>query len=295
MVTSCIGPSPSLRPFSLGGEPIWNDPGGTTTISGQWAHSLNVIPGCKLPPGTTTPGAIVDATFTGGAGSFLSEARNQIRPSISAFCPAAVGAHSRTKAIMMIEGRCTLSRLPVQKCPEFMMASYSVPCNRAERVLYTERRKCSLVRDHPSTDDPSPECRLAARRVIVEGHFSQHLTRPRDADHHLIVLLLLCDFHPAALDDDGVAWGGAVVEQPFALRRYCGRKRGVSRLPWLLLPVGHQVALISARAYPSEPGLTTCWVCGCHRRNVRLMFRHAQPLEVRPPDVPRRLRGALSR
>ena len=109
---------------------------------------------------------------------------------------------------MMIEGRCTLSRLPVQKCPEFMMASYSVPCNRAERVLYTERRKCSLVRDHPSTDDPSPECRLAARRVIVEGHFSQHLTRPRDADHHLIVLLLLCDFHPAALDDDGVAWGG---------------------------------------------------------------------------------------
>ena len=49
------------------------------------------------------------------------------------------------------------------------------------------------------------------------------------------------------------------------------------------------------RAYPSEPGLTTCWVCGCHRRNVRLMFRHAQPLEVRPPDVPRRLRGALSR
>ena len=51
----------------------------------------------------------------------------------------------------------------------------------------------------------------------------------------------------------------------------------------------------TARAYPSEPGLTTCWVCGCHRRNVRLMFRHAQPLEVRPPDVPRRLRGALSR
>ena len=49
------------------------------------------------------------------------------------------------------------------------------------------------------------------------------------------------------------------------------------------------------RAYPSDPGLTTCWVCGCHRRNVRLMFCHAQPLEVRPPDVPRRLRGALSR
>ena len=49
------------------------------------------------------------------------------------------------------------------------------------------------------------------------------------------------------------------------------------------------------RAYPSEPGLTTCWVSGCHRRNVRLMFCHSQPLEVRPPDVPRRLRGALSR
>ena len=48
-------------------------------------------------------------------------------------------------------------------------------------------------------------------------------------------------------------------------------------------------------AYPSEPGLTTCWVCGCHRQDVRLMFYHAQPLERRPPDVPRRLRGALSR
>ena len=48
-------------------------------------------------------------------------------------------------------------------------------------------------------------------------------------------------------------------------------------------------------AYPSEPGLTTCWVCGCRRQDVRLMFCHAQPLEIRPPDVPRRLRGALSR
>ncbi len=48
-------------------------------------------------------------------------------------------------------------------------------------------------------------------------------------------------------------------------------------------------------AYPSDPGLTTCWVCGCHRQDVRLMFCHAQPLEIRPPDVPRRLRGALSR
>ena len=53
--------------------------------------------------------------------------------------------------------------------------------------------------------------------------------------------------------------------------------------------------LKKGRAYPSAPGLTTCWVCGCHRRNVRPMFCHAQPLEVRPPDVPRRLRGALSR
>ncbi len=52
---------------------------------------------------------------------------------------------------------------------------------------------------------------------------------------------------------------------------------------------------IVEEAYPSEPGLTTCWVCGCHRQDVRLMFCHAQPLEIRPPDVPRRLRGALSR
>ena len=55
------------------------------------------------------------------------------------------------------------------------------------------------------------------------------------------------------------------------------------------------VRLIVEKAYPSEPGLTTCWVCGCHRQDVRLMFCHAQPLERRPPDVPRRLRGALSR
>ena len=52
---------------------------------------------------------------------------------------------------------------------------------------------------------------------------------------------------------------------------------------------------IGKEAYPSEPGLTTCWVCGCRRQDVRLMFCHAQPLEIRPPDVPRRLRGALSR
>ena len=52
---------------------------------------------------------------------------------------------------------------------------------------------------------------------------------------------------------------------------------------------------IDEEAYPSEPGLTTCWVCGCRRQDVRLMFCHAQPLEIRPPDVPRRLRGALSR
>ena len=55
------------------------------------------------------------------------------------------------------------------------------------------------------------------------------------------------------------------------------------------------VFLIPGEAYPSEPGLTTCWVCGCRRQDVRLMFCHAQPLEIRPPDVPRRLRGALSR
>ena len=52
---------------------------------------------------------------------------------------------------------------------------------------------------------------------------------------------------------------------------------------------------IPEKAYPSEPGLTTCWVCGCHWQYVRLMFWHAQPLERRPPDVPRHLRGALSR
>ena len=52
---------------------------------------------------------------------------------------------------------------------------------------------------------------------------------------------------------------------------------------------------IRYKAYPSEPGLTTCWVCGCHWQYVRLMFWHAQPLERRPPDVPRHLRGALSR
>ena len=56
-----------------------------------------------------------------------------------------------------------------------------------------------------------------------------------------------------------------------------------------------QMTSIKDKAYPSEPGLTTCWVCGCHRQDVRLMFCHAQPLERRPPDVPRRLRGALSR
>ena len=53
--------------------------------------------------------------------------------------------------------------------------------------------------------------------------------------------------------------------------------------------------IFEEKAYPSEPGLTTCWVCGCHWQYVRLMFWHAQPLERRPPDVPRHLRGALSR
>ena len=88
----------------------------------------------------------------------------------------------------------------------------------------------------------------------------------------------LCTLYP--LDRRGNAGG---VRCPVGvgreLRQRCARER------WSL----------TERAYPSEPGLTTCWVCGCHRRNVRLMFRHAQPLEVRPPDVPRRLRGALSR
>ena len=60
---------------------------------------------------------------------------------------------------------------------------------------------------------------------------------------------------------------------------------------WARFYLGH----ILYKAYPSEPGLTTCWVCGCYRQNVRLLFCHAQPLEIRPPDVPRRLRGALSR
>ena len=52
----------------------------------------------------------------------------------------------------------------------------------------------------------------------------------------------------------------------------------------------------SSGTWPDISRVTdTCWVCGCHRRDVRLMFCHAQPLEIRPPHVPRRLRGALSR
>ena len=49
------------------------------------------------------------------------------------------------------------------------------------------------------------------------------------------------------------------------------------------------IKISGKRLIPAEPGLTTCWVCGCHRQDVRLMFCHAQPLERRPPDVPRRL------
>ena len=77
------------------------------------------------------------------------------------------------------------------------------------------------------------------------------------------------------------------------------RRGGVQTCHIVELKDGHVFAGggtdMEDKAYPSEPGLTTCWVCGCHRRNVRLMFCHAQPLEVRPPDVPHRLRGALSR
>ena len=51
-------------------------------------------------------------------------------------------------------------------------------------------------------------------------------------------------------------------------------------------PGNARTFLIHMKAYPSEPGLTTCWVCGCHRRNVHLMFCHAQPLEIRPPRCP---------
>ena len=51
-----------------------------------------------------------------------------------------------------------------------------------------------------------------------------------------------------------------------------------------------QVLELGEKAYPSEPGLTTCWVCGCHWQYVRLMFWHAQPLErtARCPAPPSR-------
>src|SRR5215468_12248285 len=42
IVTTCCGPSSLLRSFSPSGDPIVNDPAGTTTISGQSAHSRNV-------------------------------------------------------------------------------------------------------------------------------------------------------------------------------------------------------------------------------------------------------------
>ena len=85
--------------------------------------------------------------------------------------------------------------------------------------------------------------------------------------------------------------GMVIAVEPFLSTGAANAEQGDD--PWTLVTPPH--FLTAQRAYPSEPGLTTCWVCGCHRRNVRLMFRHAQPLEVRPPDVPRRLRGALSR
>ena len=39
-------------------------------------------------------------------------------------------------------------------------------------------------------------------------------------------------------------------------------------------------ALIGFMAYPSDPGLTTCWVWACQGRHVHAMFRHGQPLET---------------
>ena len=84
-----------------------------------------------------------------------------------------------------------------------------------------------------------------------------------------------------------------------AVSRWLGSVEGLSeiaqRLQRVQIENAPAIEVIQREAYPSEPGLTTCWVCGCHRQDVRLMFCHAQPLEIRPPDVPRRLRGALSR
>jgi len=37
----------SRRKGSSGGDPIVNRPGGKTTISGQWRHSLKVCPGSR--------------------------------------------------------------------------------------------------------------------------------------------------------------------------------------------------------------------------------------------------------
>src|SRR5262249_38728827 len=47
IVTRCCGPSLALRPTSFAGDPIMKVPAGTTTISGQLAHSLNLRPGCS--------------------------------------------------------------------------------------------------------------------------------------------------------------------------------------------------------------------------------------------------------
>ena len=90
-----------------------------------------------------------------------------------------------------------------------------------------------------------------------------------------------------AADDETLALRRLVSERAAVVRSI---RRSKSRVQAVL-----HANLIPKEAYPSEPGLTTCWVCGCRRQDVRLMFCHAQPLEIRPPDVPRRLRGALSR
>jgi hypothetical protein len=42
IVTECCGPSFSCRLASLAGDPIMNEPAGTTTISGHFSHSLNM-------------------------------------------------------------------------------------------------------------------------------------------------------------------------------------------------------------------------------------------------------------
>ena len=54
-------------------------------------------------------------------------------------------------------------------------------------------------------------------------------------------------------------------------------KRLLRRGGWLCnqSPANSSPRLIPCRAYPSDPGLTTCWVCGCHRQDVRPRFATA--------------------